>query len=508
MKRTLLILLLTALLPALECAAAAAKPVRDGIAVRGLRASVDGDSLRIRFRAELGRNVSGGRDYKLTLRPVLAGNGVQEALRPIEVYGRRVEILEARGAHPRVADLETNDLRHPVPGALHAVDGSTVEYAASLPLERWMQGAELRMERSRSGCCRTERLGSTVMASDAVAIHTADKGPLLSRAADLARVTEMVSTGDSLARAYSFVEPVSALEAFEAASHGLFDLDMPLDMGKGAESTPQQDELEKFIAAGEKGALKIYFPQGKSVLERYFRDNNASLVNLASSISAIMASKSSRMARVVVVGSASPEGTLAFNDRLAWNRALALKEFIGRNTEMPRDSMRLFNGSEDWRGLRELVAASDLYEKAEILHIIDNVPVKGGRELELMKLAGGRPYLYMLEHMFPELRNAAFIKVYYENVPDAAAEALSEGAAQVTAGRYEEALRTLRTATPGVQRDFLQGTALYFTGRESEGLPLLERAAAGGEQAAADFLRDLRREAEPRTFQDVHLQAQ
>lgn len=178
-------------------------------------------------------------------------------------------------------------------------------------------------------------------------------------------------------------------------------------------------------------------------------------------------SKTSRVVRVVIVGSASPEGTLAFNDRLAWNRAVALKDFLLRNTAFPADSMTLFNGSEDWRGLRRMVAASDLYEREEILRIIDNVPVKKGRELELMKLSGGRPYLYMLEHMFPELRNAAFIKVYYENVPDPAAEALATGAALVSQGRYAEALTVLRGAAEGSGRDLLEGSARLFSGDEA-----------------------------------------
>lgn len=47
-------------------------------------------------------------------------------------------------------------------------------------------------------------------------------------------------------------------------------------------------------------------------------------------------SKTSRVVRVVIVGSASPEGTLAFNDRLAWNRAVALKDFLLRNTAFRR----------------------------------------------------------------------------------------------------------------------------------------------------------------------------
>ena len=216
-------------------------------------------------------------------------------------------------------------------------------------------------------------------------------------------------------------------------------------------------------------------------------------------------SKTSRVVRVVIVGSASPEGTLAFNDRLAWNRAVALKDFLLRNTAFPADSMTLFNGSEDWRGLRKLVAASDLYEREEILRIIDNVPVTQGRELELMKLSGGRPYLYMLEHMFPELRNAAFIKVYYENLPDPAAEALSRGAALVSQGLYKEALEVLSSASAGAARDLLEGSARLFSGDEAGAAPLLERAAACGEPEARKLLDQLHAASAPREVGTVEL---
>lgn len=502
--KKIMIMTLASLVPAFGSWAA---PARDGVTVRDLRLAVEDDSLRVSFRAQIGRDATGGNDYKLTLRPVLSGGGSEAALRPIEVYGRRVEILDSRGGRARVAGLAPDDLRHPAQGAVHAEKGTTVDYAVSLPLAGWMEGAELRMDRTRSGCCHTDTLRSVLLAPDVVEIPTVNTAPVLARVAALARTTQATTTGDSLSRAYSFVEPVSALEARKAKTpSGLFDLDMPLNMGKGTEPA-RQSEVEEFIAAGEEGALKVHFPQGKSDIRRYFRDNNASLVNLVSGIRAIEESKSSRVARVVIVGSASPEGTLAFNDRLAWNRALSLKEFIGNNTKLKGDAIRLFNGSEDWRGLRELVAASDMYEKDEILRIIDNVPIVKGRETELMKLGGGRPYLYMLEHMFPELRNAAFIKVYYENVPDKAAEALAKGAELVAAGKYAEALETLKGAPAGTRRDFLQGVSLYFTGREEEALPWLERAAKGGEQEAAQLLEELRREAEPLTFDDIRLPA-
>ena len=66
-----------------------------------------------------------------------------------------------------------------------------------------------------------------------------------------------------------------------------------------------------------------------------------------------------------------------------------------------------------------MVAKSDMAYRDRILSIIDNVPESGygglSRQAELMRLGGGEPYRYMLNNFFPELRNATYIKVYYEN---------------------------------------------------------------------------------------------
>ena len=76
------------------------EPPKEGITLSGLSLTVEGDSLRVRFRAHIGRQATEGQNYKLTLRPVLSGGGHELALRNIEVYGRRVELLEARSGLP------------------------------------------------------------------------------------------------------------------------------------------------------------------------------------------------------------------------------------------------------------------------------------------------------------------------------------------------------------------------------------------------------------------------
>lgn len=508
MKLKILFLTLT-LAAAVPVCGAGRTSSREGVTLRGLSLTVRGDSLHVHFRARIGSDVTSGRDYKVTLRPVLFGSGHERALRSIEIHGRRVEILDARSGWrtPHVSGLPSTDLRQPSEGAMRARTGGTVEYSASLPLEKWMETAGLRIERSRSGCCRTEQLETIEAAPQCAARPELSPEDVALRVSELAAVAGTLSTGDSLAGSLGFVEPLSALVARREArpgSKGLFDPDMQLDMGRSTQRE-RQAEIDDYIAEHEVGALSLYFKQGKQDIERYFRNNNSTLVNLVSSIRALMNSSTSRVARVVIVGSASPEGALDFNDRLAWNRAVALKEFLRRNTRYPADSITLFNASEDWRGLRKLVATSDLYEREDILRIIDNVPIRQGRELELMKLAGGRPYLYMLEHMFPELRNSAFIKVYYENIPDPAAEVLATGATLVAQGRYAEALTVLRGAEESSGRDLLEGAALLFSGNEAEAIPLLERAAAGGESEAGALLDKMRAKAEERIFEPVEL---
>ena len=467
-------------------------PGKSDVAVRELRVDVKGDSLCVSFLADIGRDATGGQDYKLTLVPLLADSaGLHSArLRPVEVYGRRVEIFDSRERGKASGGLAPDDLRLPLPGAVHGIKGSTLRYRCCLAWEPWMNGALLSMERTRSGCCRSETLPAVVLAPEAVRIYPPVVPPLA--ATLLALEAKRGGTADSLARIYPFVEPVSRLDrACGKGTDGtLFNPDMPLNMGRGTEPGGQR-RVEDFIAAGEQGSLMVHFPQGRSTVDRYFRDNNTSLVRLISAIRAINASQDARISKVIIAGFASPEGSLEKNDRLAWERAVALKTFILNNSRTPSREIRLFNGSEDWRGLRRLVAESDLYEKDRILDIIDNVPVRKGRELQLMKLSGGVPYRYMLENMFPELRNAAYIKVYYENLPDSGATTLHRAAALVEKGSYGEASQLLSTLAPGAPRDHLLGICLLAGGDTAAARVLLEDAAAAGNEDSRLLLDEL-----------------
>jgi len=231
-----------------------------------------------------------------------------------------------------------------------------------------------------------------------------------------------LSTADKLSRHFAFLAPASDFEASRRrTSTGLlFDYNMPLNMGRGI-SRSQQSDLDRFIDENRDDALSIYFKQGSYIVQRDFADNGYALVDMISVIRAIQASRDSRIVRIIIAGFASPEGSFLANDRLAWERAVSVKQILLNNTNLDNRAVNIYNGSVDWRGLYRLVAESDMYHKYQILNILDFAPIWGdarhaSRLDELKRLAGGEPYRYMLNNIFPLLRNAAYIKVYYENI--------------------------------------------------------------------------------------------
>jgi pimeloyl-ACP methyl ester carboxylesterase len=141
-------------------------------------------------------------------------------------------------------------------------------------------------------------------------------------------------------------------------------------------------------------------------------------VEILSVVSEIQRSGDSQVERIVIAGFASPEGSANLNMRLSERRGESVRKFILDNSSLRPSGVSVYAGGEDWEGLREMVASSDMWDKHEVLYIIDNYPVwgpEGGRESKLMRLRGGAAYRHMYRNFFPELREAAYITIYYKN---------------------------------------------------------------------------------------------
>ena len=410
--------------------------------ISDLRVDVINDNVEVSFMANIANNAAKS-SYTLFVVPTLTNGVTRLPLSSIVVQGKRAQVAEKRYTMSRLYP----GLGQPI----FTDNGQMVPYNISIPYQSWMSNVQLVLDKYERGCCSDVVLPSEVIATN-LALGSAEPVPVQVRPVQVQEpvivpsepvvvpsepassrryvVVEepvdfdesMLSTADMLTRHFSFIAPICQFENSKrrANTGDLFDYNMPLSLGRGI-TRAQQSDLDRFIDENRDDALSIYFKTGSYIVERNFADNSYALVDMISVIRAIQASNDSRVVRIVIAGFASPEGNFLFNDRLAWERAVSLKEVVLNNTNLPNRAVNIYNGSVDWRGLYRLVAESDMYHKYQILNIIDYTPAWGdtrniSRLDELKRLNGGEPYNYMLHNIFPLLRNAAYIKVYYENL--------------------------------------------------------------------------------------------
>lgn len=386
------------------------------LTISDLKATIKSDKIELSFTAMVNPQAAKS-NQAITMTPVLIEADQKIALESIVVYGKRAKISQERKSMSgRSFQFDPNKTSKFV-----TKNGAVVQYRTTIPYQQWIDGAQMRLEGVSEGCCNFEPINN-YMYAERIAVYDPMKNrqPIVEEkpVAQIKPVTKVEAEPTRFN--YSFVAPISDYnKAKDKTSSGeLFDYNMPLNMGGGLDNVKQKD-LDRFIDDNREGSLVVYFKQGGSRIERGFGSNNRSLVELVTALREIEKSDDYQVVRVVVAGFASPEGSLQLNDRLAWDRAIAVKEFVLNNSNIPTRMVNLYNGSVDWRGLRNMVQESDMYAKHRIIDIIDYAPVwdshrKVGRLGELMRLDGGDPYRYMFKYYFPLLRNAAYIKVYYD----------------------------------------------------------------------------------------------
>jgi hypothetical protein len=258
--------------------------------------------------------------------------------------------------------------------------GDDVTYSVTIPFQPWMEGAELVLETLNVGWNGTP---------------VVKRRQLLAPAPSPERGTSEVSlasTADRLAERFSYLHPLDET---------------------------REVSLDDMPASG----LNFLFHQSSVRIEPEYADNWEVFSDLLATIRSIEYSGNSRIQYILISGSASPEGFFETNRRLARGRAMTVKKYLLRHSSLPDEAILIHDNPEDWNGLRALVERSYMPNREQVLRIIDNVPIwdpvrQVGRESELKKLNGGKPYRYMREYFFPQLRQAALIWVYYTNEND------------------------------------------------------------------------------------------
>ena len=132
-------------------------------------------------------------------------------------------------------------------------------------------------------------------------------------------------------------------------------------------------------------------------------DNNLSIQEAAYELADILKNPDIDLLKVYVCGSASPDGLWQENVTLSQARTEATTRYLRSVTGIPVNKIVSKSLNEDWDRLYEMVEASDIPYKSEVLYII-STKTWGERKEALKTLAGGQVWSILVNDFFPQLR--------------------------------------------------------------------------------------------------------
>ena len=184
-----------------------------------------------------------------------------------------------------------------------------------------------------------------------------------------------------------------------------------------------------------KDSVKIFFRQGKINLDPTLSGNQWALNRIADTLRSSYADSAYQLQKILVVGSASPEGSTNFNRWLSEKRADVLFNHLSQYATLPDSlkSSRFFG--PDWMGLLQLAKNDPLLPfREETLSLLSQIageaeagigtqsnrqgsqPGQIRSQLDRIRsLRGGIPYQYMYKKHFPSLR-ASQLFLWYNRV--------------------------------------------------------------------------------------------
>lgn len=377
---------------------------------------------------------------RLVITPQLYnGEGESISLQPFTVTGHRrarrdkqQRLLARKGSTP----------------ANYTLCGSTLAYSDTTTYAAWMdENLSLRFSIEEEACCDVKPMPEKVVATD-LPLHF-EKKPML------ASVTPQVSeVSQKAATKYPFLRMLGK----EATS------------GRG---------------------VSIRFRVVENEIDSAYSTNRDNLKDILDAITLVQKDTRTRLEKISVTGYASPEGNKEQNKRLSLMRALALKDYIAHKMNVGDEKFEVTAGGEDWQGLKELVQKSDMPYKDEITAIIEQAPEKE-RNARMKRLAGGRPYKSMLDVLFPQLRDACYLNVWYSEKPDSNADTINAAMKDIAEGHYDEALRRLETVENDSRSWNATGVCHLLKGDTKEARRWFTRAWETGDKEAAENLKRLK----------------
>ena len=373
----------------------------------------NGDHVVVAFEVETDDN-SIPRNRKEVLIPYLYNGKDTLFLDPLEVYGKNRFKRERQEYH--IAGEKDWEL-----GDNQIMKGEAYSYTAQTHIKRWMKPAQLGIRRYMVGCACENELEDQTLGQ------------------------------------YLFEEP--QLPPRRIISPAIAPATRIWEIG------PEQE---------------IIFKVARTEMDPKVFNNEVVFARILEAVDKIYSNPEFKVEKIQVAGYASPEGGQKFNTWLGENRANALIDYIIKKRPqygLTAEHFEMVNGEENWEGLKRLLLESDMKEKDAVAAVIDDQTLTGEqRKSKIKAMDGGRVWRKMLYDIYPHLRSARYLAVYYNSEDDLAVGVINAANEMLRSGQVAEGYELARTESDDLRAFNTIGAALALQGKYEEALTWFEKA--------------------------------
>lgn len=174
------------------------------------------------------------------------------------------------------------------------------------------------------------------------------------------------------------------------------------------------------LMAAEREEMHIRFVVAKADINKDYMGNEVVLDRIVEWAENIQKDSTVNIISVEFCGAVSPEGSVQFNHWLSMARLTALEKYVRSRVDIPEELITRSDHYIAWDELKEMILASDLPNKDDIMAILNSENTSTGNALDsrigaLKAMDGGKTWRIIFNRYFIHMRNAYMVIVTEKN---------------------------------------------------------------------------------------------
>lgn len=157
---------------------------------------------------------------------------------------------------------------------------------------------------------------------------------------------------------------------------------------------------------------RVLFDLNSHEIDLEIGGNRQMLNSIIADLQEIHDDETKELDGVRILGYASPEGNIDYNERLSLLRAEAIKNYILENTTIPAKHFQTKAMGENWEELVTLLNQSTWSKASFVVEIISQTEEGVDPELEIKRILGLSGYNEMVDRFYGKLRTASTFEAF------------------------------------------------------------------------------------------------